>query len=93
MPISYLAKYLGVSNSTANKFKKCAIKTGSIEVKRSHPIIFINGKKLGIEHLQFYKSTFPKIAGRLRTDGKYLRIVEADIMKSEIITKRKRYKV
>jgi len=93
MPISYLAKCLGVSNSTANKYKKCAVKSNFLEVRR-HFRTLLDGKgnKLTIEHLPFIKAARPDMAGRLRTNGKYINIVEADIMKSEIHTKRKRYK-
>jgi len=93
MPISYLAKRLGVSNSTANNLKKCAVKSNFIEV-RKHFRILLDGKgnKITIEHLPFIKEEYPIMAGRLRTNGKYISIVDADIMKSEIHTKRKRYK-
>ena len=93
MPITYLAKCLGVCNSTANKFKKCAINSRLIDVKKHfRPLYGSNGKRLGIEHLNYVKMTYPSKAGRIRTNGKYLSLVEADIMKSEIYTKRKRNK-
>jgi hypothetical protein len=93
MPTSYIAKCLDLSNSTANNYKKCAISTGKLQVKKHlRPIIDSLGKKLGKEHLNSYKATFPNMAGRVRTDGKYLKIVDSDLMKSEIKTKRKRYK-
>lgn len=92
MPISYLAKCLGVSNSTANNFKKSALQLKLISVKKNHPFIIHNGQRLSIEHLKYYKSAFPNIAGRIRTNGKYLRIVESDLIKSEVLIKRKRYK-
>jgi hypothetical protein len=93
MPISYLARCLGVSNSTANKFKKCAIKSNLIDVRKNFRKLFDgNGNMLTIEHLPYLKEACPNMAGRLRTNGKYLSIVEADIIKSEIFTKRKRYK-
>ncbi len=93
MPISYLAKCLGVSNSTADKYKKCAIKSNLLEI-RKHFRILIDGKgnKVTIEHLPFLKRVYPNMLGRLRTNGKYVSVVEADIMKSDIYTKRKRNK-
>lgn len=93
MPISYLAKCLGVSNSAACKYKKCAIQSNLI-IARKHfrNLVDENGNKWTIEHLESYKTAHPNIAGRIRTNGKYITIVEADIMKSEMNTKRKRYK-
>jgi len=94
MPITYLAKCLGVSDSTANKYKKCAVKSKLLEVRKHFRVLIDKkGNKIAVEHLPFIKATHPNIAGRLRTNGKYISIVEADIMKSEVYTKRKRYKV
>lgn len=93
MPISYLAKCLGVSKPTADNYKKCAIKSKLLEV-RKHFRILIDGEgnKITTEHLPSLKAVYRNMAGRLRTNGRYVSIVEADIMKSEIFTKRKRYK-
>lgn len=93
LPINYLAKFLGVSSSTANNFKKCAISYNFINVKKHFRPLFGNdGLKLGIEHLHGFKKAFPSIAGRVRSNGSFLSIVDADFIKSEIYTKRKRYK-
>lgn len=93
MPISYLAKCIGVSNSTANNFKQYAINSGFIDVRKHFkPLYGSDGERLGIEHLTYAKKAYPSKSGRIRTNGKYLSLVEADIMKSEIYTKRKRNK-
>lgn len=93
MPISYLAKCLGVSNAAADKYKKCAVKSNFLEVRKHFKTLTDSyGNKLTIEHLPSLKAVYPHLAGRFRINGKYVSIVEADIMKSEIFTKRKRYK-
>jgi hypothetical protein len=93
MPISYIAKRLGVSNSTANKLKQSAIKSGLVICKSNIPFMQnVFGEKLGIEHLPSLKKSCPEISGRLRTNGKYIKIVESDILMALIKTKRKRYK-
>lgn len=93
MPISYLAKILGVSNSTANNIKQSALKTKLVMRKRNIPFLLnMFGKKIGVEHLQGLKKSCPEISGRLRTNGKYIRIVDSDMFMALISTKRKRYK-
>ncbi len=93
LPINYLGKFLEVSSSTANNFKQLAIRCNFISVKKHFkPLLGSDGSKLGVEHLQSFKKTFPRIAGRVRSNGSFLSIVDADIIKSEVYTKRKRYK-
>lgn len=93
LAISYIAKRLGICNSRANKIKKWAIESKMVFVKKNIPfLINSQGKKIGIEHLQAIKLSSPLIAGRLRTNGKYIKIVESDLLQSFIITRKKHYK-
>ena len=93
MPISYLAKRLGVSNSTANNIKQSALKTKLVTCKSNIPFILnVSGERIGVEHLQSLKNSCPEISGRLRTNGIHIKIVESDMFMALISTKRKRYK-
>ncbi|WP_029209567.1 hypothetical protein [Aquimarina agarilytica] len=92
IPISYIAKCLGVSNSTANKYKKCAEKSGLLEVRNTSKY-FIDNIKADITYkdISFIKKTFPYLAGRLRLNkNKHVVVVETDIIRSVIIGKKKR---
>jgi len=93
MPLSYLAKSLGVSNTTANNYKQCAKESGYLTVKgQRRTLVDSKGRSLTIEHLSCIMATYPEKAGRLRIYKNSIKIIEADIIKSEIVFKRKRYK-
>jgi hypothetical protein len=93
LPIAYIAKRLGICNSRANKIKKWAIESKTVFVKKNTPFLKDSkGRKIGVEHLHALKVSDPIRAGRLRTNGKYIKIVEADLLQSVVETKKKRYK-
>jgi hypothetical protein len=93
MPIRYLAKCLDVSNATANNYKKMAIEANFLTIKSQVNIITDdNGVKLSKELITVFKHEEKSITGRLRLGKKYLKFVEADLIKSDIILKRKVYK-
>ncbi|MBC5835057.1 hypothetical protein G6N05_11970 [Flavobacterium sp. F372] len=93
LPIRYLAKCLGVSISTANNYKKNGIQANLLTVKRQ--VITMTDKegvKLSKDLISTFKYEDKNITGRLRTGKKYLKRVESDLIKTEIIFKRKVYK-
>ncbi len=91
LPISYIAKSLGVTFSTANNIKKHALESGTVFKKKNIPFLLDGkGKKISIMHWEGVISNNPRIAGRLRK-GNFIRIVEADLIESYLPTKRKRY--
>jgi hypothetical protein len=92
LPISYIAKKLGVTISTANNIKCWAIESRTIFKMSNTPYLLDgNGEKLGMEHWSGVLVNNPTFAGRLRK-GKFIRIVEADLLETHVLTKRKRYK-
>ncbi|SDF29352.1 hypothetical protein [Epilithonimonas hungarica] len=94
LPVSYLAKCLGVSFSTANNYKKRAEKASLITVKKNQPYFYDEkGNKLTNRHLMIYRYQYPEEnIGRLRKGKKYLKKVEADFIKPEFSTMRKHFK-
>lgn len=93
LPVRYLAKCLDVSNTTANNYKKMAIESNFLTVKSQVNIVTDNmGQKLTKELISAFKYEEKSITGRLRVGKKYLKFVEPDLIKSEIIFKRKVYK-
>lgn len=93
LPIRYFAKSVGVSISTANSFKQAAVKAGYIEVKRRVVnITDSNGKKIDRDMLSVIAIANEDLAPRLRIGKKYLKNVEADLIKSLLIIKKKRFK-
>jgi len=93
LPVRYLAKCLAVSDATANNYKQKAIKESLIEVNRQ--IITQTddrGEKLSKDKILVYRHIHAPNNGRLRTGTKYLKMVEADLIKSHLILKCKRYK-
>lgn len=93
MSSGYLAKCLKVSKTTAFNFKLIAIKLGLIEKKKN--LVFMTdckGKPLTIEHFDAIKYTFKDnpFSRRIRKGKKYLKIVEADLIKSNVHLKKKR---
>ncbi len=91
LPISYIAKKLGITMSTANNIKRWALESRTVFKLSNTPYLLDgNGEKLGMEHWSGVIANNPMIAGRLRK-GKFIRIVEADLLKTYVLTKRKRY--
>lgn len=91
MPISYIAKCLEVSQSTANNFKKAAEKSGYIDVKRQITTLTDDkGEKISKDLLYLIRKTNPQFGKRLRVGKKYLKLVESDLIKPEVKLKRKR---
>lgn len=84
LPISYLAKCLGVSNSTANNFKKRATEVGFLEVKKQLTTITDeNNNKVTKDNLAIFQREDDN-PGRFRAGSKYLKKIEADLIKSHI---------
>lgn len=94
LPISCLAKCLGVSISTANNYKKRAEKAGFITVKKNQPYFYDQkGNKLTNRYLMIFKYlSAEENIGRLRQGKKYLKKVESDFIKPEFSTMRKHFK-
>lgn len=89
----YLAECLKVSKTTAYNFKLAAIKLGLIEKKKN--LVFMTdciGKPITIEHFDAIKHTFKDnpLVRRIRKGKKYIKMVEADLIKSNIHLKKKR---
>ncbi|KGL61916.1 hypothetical protein [Polaribacter sp. Hel1_85] len=89
---NYLAECLGVSKKTAYNYKNEAHKIGFITKKKN--LVFITndkGERLTNAHFHSYKFYKGRsIARRIRRGKKYLKIVEADLIKSNIHLKKKR---
>jgi len=93
LPVRYFSKCLNVSDSTANNFKQKAIKGKLIEVQRQ--IITQTddkGEKLSKDKILVYREVDAPNNGSLRRGTKHLKAVEADLIKSHLIIKRKRFK-
>lgn len=94
LPVSYLAKCLGVSNSTANNYKKRAEKAGFITIKRQfYTLINNNGEKITRNNYYVYQYQNKEIAGRYRQGRKYLKIVAPDLILIGFSTMRKHFKL
>jgi hypothetical protein len=93
MPLNYLAKCLGVSMSTANNFKKIAEQGKFLFVKSQIRILTDgNDNKITKDNYQVFKTCDEENAGRIRKGRKYLKIVEPDLIQSQITSRRKRLK-
>jgi hypothetical protein len=93
LPIRYFAKCLGISESSANNYKKLAQSSGWIIVKRQITIIKdLKGKPLNKDLLFFAKSVINEDAGKLRVGSKFLKKVDCDLIKSNVICARKCFK-
>ncbi|MBV7440472.1 hypothetical protein KRX57_03495 [Weeksellaceae bacterium TAE3-ERU29] len=90
LPVLYLAKCLGVSKTTAHKYKLLAIEHGYIERKKQINTIYYGKEKLRKEELIAYASVLEEeTSRRLRKGEIYLKIVDSDLIKSNIILKTK----
>lgn len=94
MPNAYLASCLNVSISTAYRIKQKAEKAGCIETKSN--TVFLeekDGSRVGIEHYEFIRSTTLKegCSDRFRKGQKYIKFVSADLIRSSLHLKRKRF--
>jgi hypothetical protein len=96
MPNLYLAKCLGVSKTTAFKFKKEAIKHGYIIRKKQKGFIYSGENRLRKEAMEMYAfglclDDMEDKARRLRKGKKYLKIIESDLISTDsIVLKTKR---
>ena len=93
LPIRYFAKCLNVSIATANNYKKMAMNINLLTVK-SQVLNYTSedGTKLPKELICIFQHEDKNITGRLRVGKKYLKRVEADLIKSDLKLKRKVYK-
>jgi hypothetical protein len=92
LPIRYLSKCLNVSETTANNYKQKAANAGLLEIKKQITTqIDENGQKLSKDKILVYQQVEDENSGRFRIGRKYLKLVEADLIKSHIIIKSKRY--
>ncbi|MDH7448405.1 hypothetical protein [Aquimarina sp. 2201CG14-23] len=91
LPCLYLAKCLNVSKKTAHKYKRAAMEYGHIEVRKNLKILTINGMPLTNEHKGSLKFITGISLGRVRTGNKFLKYVDADLIKSNLYMKKKRY--
>lgn len=92
LPVLYLAKCLKVSKSTANNYKIKAVNSKFIEVKRQVTTIKDEeGNKISKNEILTFQSNSENV-GIFRLGRKYLKKVEADLIKSELKLKRKRSK-
>jgi len=90
IPLKRLAKSLKVSSSTANNYKVKAKDAGYIETKRQITTITdIKGNKVLKENLSVCRYVLGNVAGRLRAGTKFLKFVEADLIKSNMKFKKK----
>lgn len=92
IPSNYLAKALSVSITTAYNYKKEALKFHFIEIKKDLSYMETTlGERLGKENYEFLKSQLSEDEkGRLRKGNKYLKVVEADLVKCNLKMKSKR---
>ena len=94
MPNAYLAKCLNVSVPTAYRIKQRAEDAGYIETKSNRVFIERNdGSRIEKEHFEMLKTTAleegcPNI---FREGRKYIKIISADLIRSSIRLKRKRF--
>lgn len=91
LPCLYLTKCIGVSKKTAYTYKQLAKAFGYIEIRKNRKTLEIDGVKLTNEHKDSLKIAFDKNLNRVRDGKKYLKYIEADLIKSSIIIKSKRY--
>lgn len=90
IPLKRLAKSLKVSSSTANNYKNKAKEAGFIETKRQVTTLTdTNEGKILKENLYVCKYVLGNVAGRLRSGTKFLKIVEADLIRSNMKFKKK----
>lgn len=94
MPNAYLASCLNVSTSKAYRIKQRAEKAGYIETKSNR--VFIekeDGSRIGIEHFEFIRSATLKegCVDRFRKGRKYIKFVSADLIRSSLNLRRKRF--
>lgn len=93
LPIRYFATCLGVSVSTANNFKISARNSGMVSVKRQIVTITdFEGKCLQKNVSSVFFKSDKGFAGRLRIGKKYLKCVESDLIKSNIVCTKKCFK-
>ena len=93
LPIQYLAKSLSITSSTANNYKRKAVKSGYLTVKKRTEIMLDDkGNKISRDSFVVFAKNDPTIVGRLRRGRKYLKQVAPDLLCPNVIIKRKSYK-
>jgi hypothetical protein len=94
IPIQYIATCIGVSKTTANSYIKIAIESGMIEVKKDIKTLKTEtGKPITLEHYSSLKISYKGYVfnGRLRRGKKYVKLICANRIKSNLHLKHKRY--
>ena len=93
MANSYLAKCLGVSIATACRYKQNAEEYGYIETKSNYRFLEDRLGKVKIAEFPIYliALNFEEMPNRLRQGRKYIKWVEADLIKPIIRCKKKGY--
>ncbi|MDH0660452.1 hypothetical protein [Empedobacter sp. GD03865] len=93
LPISYFAKSINVSKSTANNYLRIAEKKGFLKIKkRTSFLIDDNGNKISSSNMNLIKGVNPKLFGRLRVKDGFIKVVDSSLIISNVYGKRKRFK-
>lgn len=95
MPISYLAKCLNVSKSTACRYMRKAHKTGNIDIQSNLQFLETDsGKRITNEKYSLLVSECAKndLPNKYRKGKLYIKQVEANLIRSNILLKRKKLK-
>ena len=93
LPVRYFAQCLGVSAATANNFKKCAQASGWISVKRQIASLYDSAdNQICKDAYCVFLHAESGITPILQIKKKYLKIVECDLIKSNIVCGKKRFK-
>ncbi|MGV0832835.1 hypothetical protein ACTS9D_11550 [Empedobacter brevis] len=93
LPISYIAKSINVSKSTANNYLRIAEKKGFLKIKkRTSFLIDDNGNKIPSSNMNLIQGVNPKLFGRLRVKDGFIKVVDSNLIDSNLIGKRKRFK-
>ena len=94
MANSYLAECIGVSIATAYRYKKTAEEVGYIDTKENHSIMttkkgdYINPSDFAVLQKGWLNDGYPNI---IRKGKKCIKIVEADLIRTNIKFKKKDY--
>lgn len=93
LPVRYLARCLGVSASCANNYKMLAKKNGWLTVKRNVTSIKDNSDKpIACDVFDVFVSNDELNKGRFRRGLKHLKVVDSDLIRSNVICTTKRFK-
>lgn len=93
LPISYLAKSINVSKSTANNYLRIAKKKGFLKIrKRTSYLTNDNGDKVSKKYMNAIQSENPTLFGRLRVKNDFIKFIDSSLIMSYSYGKRKRFK-